>query len=401
MDTNTHRLPLTGVIIPAGGTGARFGHALPKQFLDLAGTPILARTCQIFLELTMVHSVVVAVPADFLEYTTKLLHVHLAPGQYQRLHITVGGSTRQQSVRLGLAQLPKTIKLVLVHDAARPLVDQATILRCLDATLSHGAAIAAIPVQDTLKRVNSNGAITATIDRTQLWQAQTPQAARRSLLEQAFAAAEQSGFVGTDEASLLESAGIAVRVTAGNKRNGKITLREDLQMAEALLAKESTMKIGHGFDAHRLVAGRDLILGGVHIDFELGLDGHSDADVVAHALTDAILGALGAGDIGRHFPDTDQKYKGISSLVLLAHVQELAAHQGLCVGNADITIVCQRPKLATHLADMQAHLARCCKVPPQAINVKATTTENMGYTGRGEGIAAHAVVLLRIDHECK
>jgi len=158
------------------------------------------------------------------------------------------------------------------------------------------------------------------------------------------------------------------------------------------------MKIGHGFDAHRLVSGRKLILGGVEVEFELGLDGHSDADVVAHALIDALLGALGAGDIGRHFPDSDPQYKGIDSLLLLAHAQQLVEAQGYVLGNADLTIVCQRPKLAPHLAGMQVNLARCCKVAPAAVNIKATTTENMGYTGRGEGIAAHAVVLLRSEH---
>jgi 2-C-methyl-D-erythritol 4-phosphate cytidylyltransferase/2-C-methyl-D-erythritol 2,4-cyclodiphosphate synthase len=346
----------------------------------------------------MVHTVVVAAPADFFEHAAELLRAHLSSAHWQRLRITVGGTTRQQSVRAGLSALPQEIELVLVHDAARPLVDRATILRCLEGAVRYGAVIAAMPVKDTLKRVDDDGMITATVDRTQLWQAQTPQAARRPLLEQAFAKAEQIGFIGTDEAALLEAAGIPVRVVAGCERNSKITLREDLQVAEALLPKESTMKIGHGFDAHRLVAGRELILGGVTIDFELGLDGHSDADVVAHALTDALLGALGAGDIGRHFPDSDPQYKGISSLLLLSRVQELAEQQGFQLGNADITIVCQRPKLTPHLATMQAHLARCCKAQPQAINIKATTTEHMGYTGRGEGIAAHAVVFLRRNH---
>lgn len=398
MNDNTPPFPLTGVVIPAGGTGSRFGHVQPKQFLELAGTPVLVRTCLAFLELEMVYTVVVAVPAGFFEHAIELLRTHLSSTHWHRLRITVGGATRQESVRLGLAELPKEIELVLVHDAARPLVDRATILRCLEGVVRSGAVIAAMPVKDTLKRVDDNGMITATVDRTRLWQAQTPQAARRPLLERAFAEAEQAGFVGTDEASLLEAAGIPVRVVAGSERNSKITLREDLRVAEALLAKENTMKIGHGFDTHRLVAGRNLVLGGVTIDFELGLDGHSDADVVAHALTDALLGALGAGDIGRHFPDSDPQYKGINSLLLLSRVQELAEQQGFQLGNADITIVCQRPKLAPHLATMQTHLARCCKVQPQAINIKATTTEHMGYTGRGEGIAAHAVVFLRRDH---
>lgn len=401
MDNNTLQPPCAGVIIPAGGIGARFGASHPKQFLDLAGTPMLVRTCRAFLEVTAIRWLVVAAPSAYLDQTIELLHTHLTPGQTDRLRVTVGGATRQDSVRAGLNALPPEIELVLVHDAARPLVDRATILRCLRGAAEQGAVIAAVPVKDTLKNVADSGVIRHTVDRSGLWQAQTPQAARRSLLQRAFAWGEQQGFVGTDEASLLEAAGIPVRVVEGSERNFKITRPEDLRLAAALVQEERSMKIGHGFDAHRLVPGRKLILGGVTIDYALGLDGHSDADVVAHALTDALLGALGAGDIGRHFPDSDPRYKGIDSLLLLAQVQHLAESRGYTLSNADITIVCQQPKLAPHLAGMQINLARCCKVAPAAINIKATTTEKMGYTGRGEGIAAHAVVLVRSEHGCE
>jgi 2-C-methyl-D-erythritol 4-phosphate cytidylyltransferase/2-C-methyl-D-erythritol 2,4-cyclodiphosphate synthase len=396
--SNTLQLPPAGVVIPAGGVGSRFGHVLPKQFLDLAGLPILVRTCRAFLDLEEIRSLVVAAPADYLQQTVDLLHTHLTARQTDRIGVTVGGVTRQDSVRAGLNMLPPEIGLVLVHDAARPLVERATILRCLHGAAQFGAVIAAVPVKDTLKNVLHAGIIAGTLDRTGLWQAQTPQAAQRSLLEQAFARADRTHFIGTDEASLLEAAGIQVRVVEGSERNLKVTRPADLPVAAALLTKEQTMKIGHGFDAHRLVAGRALILGGVTIDYELGLDGHSDADVVAHALIDALLGALGEGDIGRHFPDSDQQYKGIDSLLLLAHVHQLMSARHYRLGNADLTIVCQRPKLAEHLAAMQTNLARCCQVAPQVINIKATTTEKMGYTGRGEGIAAHAVVLLRSDY---
>jgi 2-C-methyl-D-erythritol 4-phosphate cytidylyltransferase/2-C-methyl-D-erythritol 2,4-cyclodiphosphate synthase len=398
VDHNSRPLPLAGVIIPAGGTGTRFGSPRPKQFLDLAGTPILVRTCRAFLSLNQIRLVVVAAPAGFLQLTIDLLQAHLPTEQTQRLLVTTGGATRQESVQAGLKELPANIELVLVHDAARPLVDRAIICRCLEGAARFGAVIAAVPVKDTLKTVEGGGMIGATIDRTSLWQAQTPQAISRALLERAFVEAERTGFLGTDEASLLEAAAIPVRVVEGNERNLKITRPEDLDLAEALLAEESTMKIGHGFDAHRLVAGRKLILGGVEIEFELGLDGHSDADVVVHALMDALLGAMGAGDIGRYFPDTDPRYKGIDSLLLLAEVHKLTEQQGYRLGNADVTVVCQRPRLAPHLAAMQANLARSCKARPETINIKATTTEHMGYTGRGEGIAAHAVVLLRANH---
>lgn len=346
----------------------------------------------------VIRCVVVAAPADYYQATIDLLHRHLSKQDIQKLIFTMGGITRQDSVFAGLSALPADISLVLVHDAARPLIDQATIVRCLQGAAQYGAVIAAVPVKDTLKQAIGSRVIEKTVDRTGLWQAQTPQAVQRELLEQAFAAAARQKFVGTDEASLLEAVGIPVRMVDGAERNLKITHPEDLQVAAALLQKEQIMKIGHGFDAHRLVSGRKLILGGVTIPFELGLDGHSDADVVAHALTDALLGALGAGDIGRHFPDTDPQYKGIDSLLLLEQVQQLAESRQYLLGNADITIVCQRPKLALYLAEMQANLARCCRVFPEAINIKATTTEKMGYTGRGEGIAAHAVVLMRSDH---
>lgn len=390
--------PQVGVILPAGGIGSRFGHSHPKQFLDLAGVPILVRTCRAFLRISAISVLVVVVPATHYQASIDVLQTNLATADFQRLLFTVGGVTRQDSVRAGLHLLPPEIELVLVHDAARPLIDEATILRCIEGAVQFGAVIAAIPVKDTLKKVTESGRIVSTVDRTALWQAQTPQAARRSLLEQAFAEALHNRFIGTDEAAMLEAADMEVRVVEGSERNLKITRPEDLQVASALLQEQATMKIGHGFDAHRLVSGRKLILGGVSIDFELGLDGHSDADVVAHALTDALLGALGLGDIGRHFPDSDQQYKGINSLLLLAHVQQLAGQQGYVLGNADITIVCQRPRLAPHLAQMQDNLARSCKVAPSDINIKATTTEKMGYTGRGEGIAAHAVVLMRSEH---
>ncbi len=398
MTTNSHYPAHVGVVIPAGGIGSRIGCNRPKQFLSLAGIPILVRTCRIFLSRNDIHIVAVAAPTDFYQETVDLLHTHLNKKEVTKMVFTLGGATRQDSVRAGLDALPAEINVVLVHDAARPLVDQATIDRCLLGAVEYGAVIAAVPVKDTLKLVGDEATIDQTVDRSALWQAQTPQAIRRDLLTQAFAKAAQKKFIGTDEASLLEAVGIPVRIVAGNERNVKITRPEDFDIATAVLAEETNMKIGHGFDAHRLVKERKLILGGVAIDFELGLDGHSDADVVAHALADALLGALGAGDIGRHFPDSDPSYKGINSLLLLERVCRLVKEQQYRLANADLTIVCQRPRLAPFLDSMQANLARCCKVDPPAINIKATTTEKMGYTGRGEGIAAHAVVLLRSDH---
>ncbi|MBW1751141.1 MAG: 2-C-methyl-D-erythritol 2,4-cyclodiphosphate synthase [Deltaproteobacteria bacterium] len=219
---------------------------------------------------------------------------------------------------------------------------------------------------------------------------------QRKLLERAYKHAQATGFNGTDEASLLEHAGIAVSVVTGSETNIKITRPDDLAIAYGLLRTGSTViKIGHGFDAHRLVEGRKLILGGVEIPYHLGLAGHSDADVLTHALMDSILGALGAGDIGRHFPDYDDRYKGADSLKLLARVMELAREKNMRLGNGDITVICQQPKLASYLSTMQDNLAAVCDMAADDINIKATTTEKMGFAGRGEGISAHAVVLMR------
>lgn len=238
-DISQHPHLRAGVVIPAGGTGSRFGHTRPKQFLELAGKPVLIRTCQAFLELERIQTVVVVVPADYAAYTDELLRTHVSLEHRLRLQITNGGSTRQESVQAGLTMLPVETDLVLVHDAARPLVDRETILRCLNGAVRFGAAIAAVPVKDTLKQVKDDGSIVSTIDRSHIWQAQTPQAARRTLLEQAFARAASTGFVGTDEASLLEAAGIPVQVVEGSEYNSKITRPEDLQMAEALLMQRN------------------------------------------------------------------------------------------------------------------------------------------------------------------
>jgi 2-C-methyl-D-erythritol 4-phosphate cytidylyltransferase/2-C-methyl-D-erythritol 2,4-cyclodiphosphate synthase len=288
---------------------------------------------------------------------------------------------------------------LIIHDGVRPLVSAAIIENCLKAAIAHGAAITAIPAKDTLKSVLA-GTVATTIDRTNLWQAQTPQAMKKNLLEEAYQKAKKENFIATDEASLLENIGCKPAVVMGSAMNIKITHQEDLQAAEAFLREKQmqtgcTIKIGHGYDAHRLVADRALILGGVSVPHSKGLLGHSDADVVTHALCDALLGAAGLGDIGRHFPDTDPQFKGIDSLRLLRKVMELITRMALRPGNADITIIAQQPKLAAFLGKMQENLAEICLLNKDSLNLKATTTEEMGFTGRQEGIACHAVVTLQ------
>jgi 2-C-methyl-D-erythritol 4-phosphate cytidylyltransferase/2-C-methyl-D-erythritol 2,4-cyclodiphosphate synthase len=384
-------------IIPAGGSGNRMGLPLPKQFHELHGVPVLALTIRAIAKVQSIKQIIVVCPEAYKNQTHDLIHHYRLPVT----DIVTGGATRQDSVKAGLAALDKKTDVVLVHDGARPLVSPEIIKNCINAILSHGAAIAAIEVKDTLKSVAHDRLIAKTIDRNNLWQAQTPQGARTEILLQAFATAGNKGFQGTDEASLLEFCNIPVAVVDGSDTNIKITRPEDIPMAEALLMNQQEfhsqgrIKIGHGYDAHQLVAGRLLVLGGVTIPHPKGLAGHSDADVLTHALCDAILGALGKGDIGQHFPDNDQQYKGISSLKLLEKTVTLMRENKYHLVNADITVIAQNPKLASYLPEMTNNLVKICTVEPESINIKATTTEKMGFAGREEGIEAHAVVLLQ------
>jgi 2-C-methyl-D-erythritol 4-phosphate cytidylyltransferase/2-C-methyl-D-erythritol 2,4-cyclodiphosphate synthase len=364
----------------------------PKQYHLLAGEPILIHTVRAFSRNSHIGAIIVVVPASWQDRTRDLLeHYGLSDG---RMTVTPGGERRQDSVLAGLSLLTDSVGIVLVHDGARPLISDELINRCYHGAIRHGAVIAAIPVKDTLKRCASDLKITCTVDRENLWQAQTPQAARLHLLRQAYALTGDRDV--TDEASLLELAGIPVTVVEGSETNIKITRPEDLEVAEKIMRTNTgkIVRVGHGFDAHRLVPDRKLVLGGVVIPHERGLAGHSDADVLTHALCDAILGALGEGDIGRHFPDSDPRFGGIYSITLLEHVSGLMSDRGLRLANADITLVCQEPKISPFIGEMREILARACRSGPERINVKATTTEKMGYTGRMEGISCHAVVLL-------
>ncbi|OGR18762.1 MAG: bifunctional 2-C-methyl-D-erythritol 4-phosphate cytidylyltransferase/2-C-methyl-D-erythritol 2,4-cyclodiphosphate synthase [Desulfobacterales bacterium GWB2_56_26] len=387
--------PSVAVIIPAAGFGTRMNLDHPKQYHLLAGMPMLVRTVKAFIgtDAVPIDGIVVAVPEDRIEQT-KMLFNQYGLRSY-KLNVIAGGRRRQDSVRAGLAALDPGTDIVLVHDGARPLVTPEIIARCYAAVLQDGAAIVAIPVKDTLKKAGGDGRVAATVDRGALWQAQTPQGARKELLERAYLVNGEADV--TDESSLLETAGIPVTIIEGSETNMKITHPEDLALAENIIRQKSVpnIRIGHGYDAHRFADNRKLVLGGVTIPHNQGLAGHSDADVLTHALCDALLGALGAGDIGKHFPDTDKKFAGIYSIDLLAEVVGFAAAGGFTLANADITVVCQAPRLAPYLTEMKAILGSTCKVAPEVINIKATTTEGMGFTGRKEGIGCHAVVLLQ------
>ncbi|MBM6715159.1 2-C-methyl-D-erythritol 2,4-cyclodiphosphate synthase [Gemmiger formicilis] len=297
-----------------------------------------------------------------------------------------GGATRAQSVCAGLAAA--TGEMVAIHDAARPFVSEEVITAAIDAAEQTGAAAPAVAVKDTVKVAAADGRVLNTPDRSTLFAVQTPQCFRRELYLRALdAVSEDKADLVTDDCSLFELAGLPVVLTPGDYANLKITTKEDLK-------GESTMRIGHGYDVHRLVEGRRLILGGVDIPYEKGLLGHSDADVLLHAVSDALLGAAALGDIGKHFPDTDPRYEGADSLRLLQEVGNLVRQAGYTVGNVDATVLCQAPKLAPHIQTMRANIARALDVPVECISVKATTEEHLGFTGQGQGIAAHAVALL-------
>ena len=390
-------------IIPAAGSGVRMGLATPKQFFELDGTPILIHTLQVFQQVESIGHIIVVVPQEscaWVEEQVRKFHIS------KIFKVIAGGKHRQDSVLAGLEALPPEIELVLVHDGVRPFVPVSVIDNCLQEAEAEGAAMAAIPVKDTLKAVSTEKEIEQTIDRSGIWQAQTPQASDISLLKRAFAeAAKHKDFIATDEAALLERINVPVMVVEGSEKNIKITRPEDIILAKAILMEsqeDNTVmegncqyKSGYGFDAHRLVDGRPLVLGGITVSHEKGLQGHSDADVLTHALCDAMLGAAGAGDIGQHFPNTDDKFKDINSLKILESVSEFAAKKGYVLHNADITVVAQKPKLAKYFEAMKKKLAVACDADPKSINLKATTTEGMGFEGREEGMSAHAVVMLK------
>lgn len=392
------------VVIPAAGTGSRMKDSLPKQFHLLEGRPLLIHTITPFLLETKITEVIVVAAEECLEKTRELCRS--AFPEEKRLRFVCGGARRQDSVFAGL-QAAKA-ELLMVHDGARPMVTSAIIKRCCRALEEGLAFITAIPVVDTIKRVEG-GLVQTTLDRSDLFRAQTPQGAPGTVLIAAFRQFLQHDL--TDEAALLEKAGVRVHLVEGEESNIKITRREDLRLAASLLsgrksevvpqraAQKTFPRIGHGIDAHRLVTGRKLILGGVDIPFARGLAGHSDADVLTHALCDALLGAACEGDIGKIFPDTDQRFKDICSLSLLTEVAERVESKGLRLENADVTIVCQQPKIAPHISEMKQNLCKSwAHLPgwpaPDRLNIKATTEENMGYTGRQEGIRCHAVALV-------
>ncbi len=375
------------VILPAAGKGTRLGQA--KQYLELGGVPVLARAARAAAACPEVAAIVVACPAGDEEKVRALLEAH---GAGAKLHAVVaGGAERADSVRNALAAAPAGVELVAVHDAARPFASPALFTRVLEAARTHGAALAAIPCTDTVKKAEGT-AVAGTLDRRTLWLAQTPQAFRIPVLRAGYERAGNGASSFTDEASLVEASGGRVELVPGEKENFKVTDADDLARARARV--ELPAAVGFGLDVHAYEEGRRCILGGIEFPGEVGLLGHSDADAALHAIMDAILGGAGLGDIGLHFPDTDDRFRGADSGRLLEEVVRRAAAAGFAVLNVDLTIAAARPKIGPRRDEMRVRIAELLGVPAARVNVKATTTEGLGFVGRKEGLAAQAVVLL-------
>ena len=370
-------------ILVAAGTGSRFRTETPKQFLLLAGKPVIRHAA----EALTAHAALLQPVGDARTIDAVLAGIDHLP-------TVPGGATRQDSVRLGLeALVAHAPDLVLVHDAARPVIPPGTVPALLAALAHHPGAIPAQPVADTLKHVTS-GVIDRTVSRDGLYRAQTPQAFRFAVL----LAAHRAGTAGaTDDASLLEATGQPVAVVAGHEDNVKLTYPDDLARLERAVTAVMIPHVGTGFDVHVLEAGRTLTLCGVVVPHDKGLAGHSDADVGIHALCDAIYGALAEGDIGRHFPPSEAAWKDADSTRFLKHAASRISARGGRLVNADITLICEGPKIAPHVDTMRARLASLLGVEAACISVKATTTEKLGFTGRGEGIAAQAVATVLLS----
>ncbi|MTJ80740.1 MAG: bifunctional 2-C-methyl-D-erythritol 4-phosphate cytidylyltransferase/2-C-methyl-D-erythritol 2,4-cyclodiphosphate synthase [Telmatospirillum sp.] len=374
-------------LVVAAGRGSRFGGELPKQWCDLHGRPVLRHSLAAFAAHPGVDAVRVVIhPDDRAFYDRAAAGLNLGEP-------VAGGPTRQDSVRLGLEALEKDgCDIVLIHDGARPFVDAGVISRVIAALAAQPGAIPALPVHDTLKRADG-GLIGETVPRAGLYRAQTPQGFRFAPLLEAHRAV--IGHELTDDAAVAESAGLTVALVPGSEDNVKITTREDLRRGEAKLAIPGDIRVATGFDVHRFGPGDHVTLCNVRIPHDAGLEGHSDADVALHALTDALLGCISAGDIGRHFPPTDPRWKGADSAIFLAHAGALIDGMGGEIVHVDLTVICERPKVGPHRAAMAARVAEILGIEEHRVSVKATTTEGLGFTGRREGIAAEAVATVR------
>jgi 2-C-methyl-D-erythritol 4-phosphate cytidylyltransferase/2-C-methyl-D-erythritol 2,4-cyclodiphosphate synthase len=384
-----HSSRRTFVLVVAAGSGQRFGGELPKQYQPLAGKPMLRHCLETFAAHPGIAGVLVAIhPAQ------RALYDAAASGVAKLLSPVDGGSTRQGSVLNGLERLAgEQPDYVLIHDAARPLIDGGTLDRTIAALGQHPAVLVAVPVVDTIKRGRGD-LVGDTVDRRDLWRAQTPQAFHFPAILAAHR--KVAGGELTDDAAVAEAAGLPVTFVQGSERNFKVTTQDDMERAERMIGGQMEFRTGNGFDVHKLIAGSGITMCGIVIPCDMGLEGHSDADVGLHAITDAVLGAIGAKDIGAHFPPSDPKWRGAESWKFLDHAASLVAERGGRVVHCDVTIICERPKIGPHRDAMVRRVAEILKISPDRVSVKATTTEKLGFTGRGEGIAAQATATVAL-----
>jgi len=391
-----------GAVVVAAGSGTRFGAGAPKQFQPVLGLPLVVHSVRAVLASDKVARLVVVLPEDGFESWRADLGPHLSP-EGDRVSYCPGGASRQESTSRGLAALDARFEeeegavadLVAVHDGARPAPPLALVEEVIEAARRHGAAIPGCRPPDTLWRVAGDGNVESLVDRDRTVAVQTPQCFRRGLLRESLARAEESGLSGTDEASLVRAAGHPVRVVEGSPRNLKVTRPADLDVGRTLLGGVSGMpRLGFGFDAHRFGTTGTLQLGGIPFPGVPSLEGHSDGDAVLHALTDAILGAVAGPDIGALFPSSDPALRGAPSERFVRRALELAARAGYGPGQVDLTIIAERPRLAPRIEEMRRRVGDMLGIAPDAVGLKATTTDGMGFTGRGEGLAAKALVRL-------
>jgi len=376
-------------LIVAAGRGHRVGGETPKQYLDLAGQKILRRTLEPFLKAAFVKDIQCVIHGDDEEFYAQACEgLTLLPAVH-------GGQTRQQSVLKGLEALaPHDPDLVLIHDAARPFLSQDQLWDVTKACEKFGAVIPALPLTDTIKQMEGQNVCT-TLDRNILIRAQTPQAFRFKAIYMAHR--RQEGHALTDDAAVAEACGLKVKTIAGQEDNFKITTAQDLTKAEYMIKQKRTdYRTGYGYDVHAFEEGRQVILGGIKIAHDKKLKGHSDADVALHALTDALLGAIAEGDIGTHFPPSDDQWENAASDIFLRHALKLLQDKDGIISNIDLTIICEAPKIGPHRDKIRQNISEILGLETDRISIKATTTEKLGFTGRGEGMAAEALVSVRL-----
>ncbi|MEK8093111.1 bifunctional 2-C-methyl-D-erythritol 4-phosphate cytidylyltransferase/2-C-methyl-D-erythritol 2,4-cyclodiphosphate synthase [Methylocystis sp. IM3] len=394
---------LVSILVVAGGRGSRAGEGLPKQYRSLAGASVLARTLEAMHAAAPAARLTVVIhPDDRALYAASVSEL-TDSARAALAAPALGGALRQESVRNGLEAIAREAEpeIVLIHDAARPFADPALVARAIAAARDHGAAVPGVPLNDTVKEIDAAGFVVATPDRARLRAVQTPQSFRFPLILAAHREAAAGGREYTDDAMIAEAAGCAVHVFPGDARNFKLTTPEDFaramqQLAPPSLAALPDVRMGQGYDVHAFAEGDKVWLGGVAIPHSHALAGHSDADVLMHAITDAVLGAIAEGDIGAHFPPSDPQWKGAASEIFLAHACKLVRERGGMIAHVDATVVCEAPKVGPHREAIRASLAKIMGLDIGRVAIKATTTENLGFTGRREGIAALAIATVRL-----